>query len=68
MLNGLTQIQMQRIVCECLELCGITQNFDSNKLVVSPDRFQALLKRKPRLSVCKPEATSINRIQDFKER
>jgi hypothetical protein len=61
MFYGVTSIQMRRTV----ECCGITRNFDRNKQAAGPDWFQAFVKRSSGLSVRKPEAISINRIQDF---
>jgi hypothetical protein len=40
MFHGLIPIQLRRIVCDCAECCGNTNDVDRNNRVAGPDWFR----------------------------
>ncbi|XP_049944183.1 uncharacterized protein LOC126425255 [Schistocerca serialis cubense] len=64
---GITCIQLRKIAFEYAEANNIANNFDKSSRLAGKDWLALFLKRNPSISMRKPEATSINRIQAFNE-
>lgn len=62
---GLDAIQFRKIAFACAETIKIDHNFNRETKMAGPDWLEGFLKRNPMISVRKPEATSIHRIQGF---
>ena len=62
---GLTPIEVRRIAFEYCELKGIDNSFNKSTRLAGRDWLEIFLERNPRVSVRKPEATSLNRIKGF---
>lgn len=64
---GVSCIQLRRLAFEYAEANKITNNFDKSSRLAGKDWLSLFLKRNPEISLRKPEATSINRIQAFNQ-
>ncbi|KAF2898427.1 hypothetical protein ILUMI_07752 [Ignelater luminosus] len=62
---GLDSMKFRKIAYECAEQLKIPHNFNKESKCAGPDWLERFLKRNPNISVCKPESTSINRIEGF---
>lgn len=62
---GLTPLDVRRIAYELAERLEIEHPFNKTKKVAGEDWLHSFLKRNPRLSIRKPEATSLNRAVGF---
>jgi transposase len=63
--HGLTPVQLHRIAFEFAERNGIKHNLSKYGCTAGKDRLANFLKRNRSVSIRKPEATSINRIEGF---
>ncbi|XP_047108578.1 uncharacterized protein LOC124777278 [Schistocerca piceifrons] len=64
---SITCIQLRKIAFEYAEANNIANNFDKSSRLAGKDWLALFLKRNPSISMRKPKATSINRIQTFNE-
>ena len=62
---GVTPIELRRIAFEFATKNGIKQTFSAEKGIAGKDWFYGFITRHPNLSLRKPEATSVNRVQAF---
>ncbi|XP_049955074.1 uncharacterized protein LOC126471049 [Schistocerca serialis cubense] len=67
LLYGTTCTQLRKIAFEYAEANNIANKFDKSSRLAGKDWLTLFLKRNPSISMGKPEATSINRIQAFNE-
>lgn len=65
MFYGLTAIDLRKIVYEYAQRNNIPHRFNNDKKMAGKDWLQSFLQRHPRLSLRKPESTSLGRISGF---
>jgi hypothetical protein len=59
----MTQSELRRLAFEIAERSGIQNNLNKNERLAGMDWLNGFLKRNPRISLRKPEPTSMNRKQ-----
>lgn len=62
---GLTSIQLRKICYNMAVNLGVTNRFNSEKKIAGKDWLYGFMNRHQKLSIRKPEATSVNRILGF---
>lgn len=62
---GISSVELRRLVFEYGEKNGIPHQFNKSAKLAGQDWLNGFLKRNPRISVRKPEATSMSRITAF---
>jgi len=65
---GLNDIQFRKIAFKCAEKLKIPHNFNKEIKLAGHDWLYEFLQRNPRVSVCKVESMSINRIEGFNKK
>ncbi|KAF2890152.1 hypothetical protein ILUMI_16021 [Ignelater luminosus] len=65
---GLDSMKFRKITYECAEQLKVLHNFNKKSNCAGPDWLKGCLKRNTNISVCKPESTSINRIEGFNKK
>lgn len=67
MFYGLTPTDLRKLIYEYAVTNEISNPFDKEKKIAGKDWFQAFKRRHPQLTLRKPEATSLGRINGFNE-
>lgn len=65
MFYGLTKLELRKAVFDYAEKNGIPHRFNKDLKLAGKDWLEGFLKRNDRISIRKPEATSVNRIKAF---
>lgn len=65
MFFGLTKLELRKAVFDYAEKNGIPHRFNKDNKLAGKDWLEGFLKRNDRISIRKPEATSVNRIKAF---
>lgn len=64
-IHGIPSLELCRLVFQYAEKNGIPNHFNKASKLAGPDWLKGFLKRNPRISVRKPEVTSMSRITAF---